>query len=115
MDPMTQAMLATLHVEDLLRESQLRHPTGASWLSADDPRAVSPPARPHLPMRLRRRLAALLIQAGRRLAGDPRQRSYPLYDSAYRSWVKVQLTEYRGGRDPHPTHPHRGGGLGGGR
>ena len=84
MDPMTQAMLAPLHVEDLLRESQLRHPTGASWLSADDPRAVSPPGRPHLTTRLRRHLAVLLIQAGRRLGDVPRPRGYPLYGSAHR-------------------------------
>jgi hypothetical protein len=84
MDPMTQAMLATLHVEDLLRERQPRHPYGALWSGYLDPPASSQSVRHHLHTRLRRDLAALLIQAGRRLGGDTRPRGYPLYGSAHR-------------------------------
>ena len=83
-DPITQAMLATLHIEELLRERQPRHESGAPWYGRPDQAGSSQPVWPRLTARLRRHLAAFLIQAGRRLAGDPRLRSAPLYGSAHR-------------------------------
>lgn len=84
MDPMTQAMLAELHVEDLLRERQPRHLSEASWHGYRDSRSISQPYSPRLLTHLRRQLAALLIQAGRRLGDGTQPRSYPLYGSAHR-------------------------------
>jgi len=88
-DPITQPNLAALRIEELLRERRPRHQAGAPWyggrsrVTASRPARLRPDTCPRvgLPVRLRRRLGALLILAGRRLAHG----AYPPLDgSAHR-------------------------------
>jgi hypothetical protein len=83
-DYVTQAMLTTLHIEELLRERQPRHEAGAPWYGGPSQATINQPAWPRAHLRLRRRLGALLIQAGRRLGDGTRPPGYPLYGSAHR-------------------------------
>ena len=80
MDPITQSNLVAMHIEELLRERQPRHEAGAPWYGTPAPVI---PARPILPA-LRRRLGALLIQAGRRLSDNPRPRNHALFGTIHR-------------------------------
>lgn len=88
MDPIIQSNLVALRIEEILRERQSRHDAGTPWYGGPSPSAMTqsaPRRRPlRLPLRLRRHLAAVLIQAGRRLGDTARPRDYPLYGSAHR-------------------------------
>jgi hypothetical protein len=84
---MTQSMLTTLHIDEMLRERHLADPRMAARVVSPEPAGLAPPdAGPHvqLPVRLRRRLGALLIRAGRRLGDGTRSPGSPLYGPAPR-------------------------------
>ena len=84
MDPITQSNLVTMRIEDLLRERQPKHEAGAPRYGGPAPTTIRPPIWAALHLRLRRRLGALLIQAGRRLADNSRPRSRPLFGTIHR-------------------------------
>ena len=84
MDPITHAMLNTLRIEEMLGERQPQHKSGAAWYHSPSRVFASQPSRLRVPVRLRRRLDALLIQAGRRLGDSGRSPGYPLYGPAPR-------------------------------
>jgi hypothetical protein len=83
-DPITQSNLVTMRIEDLLRERQPRHEVGATRYGGPAPATISAPIRAALHLRLRRRLGALLIQAGRRLADNSHPRRRPLFATDHR-------------------------------